>query len=97
MSIDDIRPEEWDQLGKDNNNKVTDIKPDMVNRPNHYQGIVECITLIRDRLGSKGYAAYLEGNIWKYLYRHKDKEENIQDLKKCQWYLNELIKYYEEL
>jgi|TARA_R100000951_G_C2638034_1_gene179930 arylamine N-acetyltransferase len=89
MSIDDITKEEWD--------KVRDIKPDMVNKPVHYQGIVECITLIKDRLGSKGYAAYLEGNIWKYLYRHKDKEENIQDLKKCQWYLNELIKHYEEL
>jgi hypothetical protein len=45
MSIDDIRPEEWDQLGKNNNNKVTDIKPDMVNKPKHYQGVVECITL----------------------------------------------------
>ena len=81
MSIDDISKEEWD--------KVSNIK--------HYQGIVECIALIKDRLGSNGYAAYLEGNIWKYLYRHKNKEENIQDLKKCQWYLNELIKYREEL
>ena len=89
MSLDDITKEEWD--------KVRDIKPDMVNKPKHYQGIVECIDLIRDRVGSKGFAAYLESNIWKYLYRHKDKEENIQDLKKCQWYLNELIKHYEEL
>ena len=78
MSIDDMKPNDWD--------KVSNIKPDMVNKPKHYQGIVECIDLIRDRLGSKGYEAYLEGNIWKYLYRHKDKEENIQDLKKCQWY-----------
>ncbi len=69
MSIDDINKEEWD--------KVSNIKPDMVNKPQHYQGIVECIELIRDRVGSKGYAAYLESNIWKYLYRHKDKEENI--------------------
>lgn len=97
MSIDDIKKEEWDRVRKDGQDKVTDIKPDMVNKPAHYQGKIECIELIRDRVGSKGYAAYLEGNIWKYLYRHKDKEENIQDLKKCQWYLNELIKYYEEL
>lgn len=89
MSIDDMKPNDWDN--------VSNIKPDMVNKPKHYQGIVECIELIKDRLGSIGYEAYLEGNIWKYLYRHKDKEENIQDLKKCQWYLNELIRYREEL
>lgn len=89
MSLDDITKEEWD--------KVRDIKPDMVNKPGHYQGKIECIELIKDRVGASKYSAYIEGNIWKYLYRHKDKEENIQDLKKCQWYLNELIKHYEEL
>jgi len=89
MSIDDITVEEWD--------KVSNIKSDPVNKPKHYQGKIECIELIKDRVGSGNYPAYLEGNIWKYLYRHKDKQENIQDLKKCQWYLNELIKYYEEL
>jgi arylamine N-acetyltransferase len=89
MSIDDITKEEWD--------KVRDIKPDMVDRPKHYQGKIQCIELIKDRVGASKYPAYIEGNIWKYLYRHKDKQENIQDLKKCQWYLNELIKHYEEL
>ena len=97
MSIDDIRKEEWDQAGKNSKNKIADIKPDMVNRPEHYQGIVECIDLIRDRVGSKGYAAYLESNIWKYLYRHKNKDSNIECLEKAQWYLNALIKHYEEL
>jgi hypothetical protein len=89
MSIDNANPEEWDN--------VKNIKEDMVNKPKHYQGKIECIELIKDRVGATRYPAYLEGNIWKYLYRHKDKEENVQDLKKCQWYLNELIRYYEEL
>ena len=89
MSIDNANPEEWDN--------VKNIKEDMVNKPKHYQGKIECIELIKDRVGATRYPAYLEGNIWKYLYRHKDKEENVQDLKKCQWYLNELLRYYEEL
>ena len=33
---------------------------------------------------------YLEGNIFKYLSRYK-KKNGIEDLKKCQWYLNKLI------
>ncbi len=66
-------------------------------RPIHYQGKIECIDLIKDRVGSSNFPAYLEGNIWKYLYRHKDKDANIQDLQKAKWYMDALIKHYEEL
>ena len=57
----------------------------------------EAVDLIKDRVGSNNFPAYLEGNIWKYLYRHKDKESNIECLQKAQYYLNALIKHYEEL
>ena len=92
MSIDKVTREEWD--------KLEDIKKEKhypVQRPMRYQGKIECIDLIKDRVGSRNLPAYLEGNIWKYLYRHKDKDANIQDLEKAQWYLNALIKHYEEL
>tara|TARA_R110001632_G_scaffold214064_1_gene340652 strand:+ start:60 stop:284 length:225 start_codon:yes stop_codon:yes gene_type:complete len=68
-----------------------------VTKPKHYQGIVQCWDLIRDRLGGKGYKDYCLGNVYKYLYRHENKGENLRDLKKCRVYLDEVIKYYENL
>ena len=53
-------------------------KVDMVNKPPHYQGKHPCLDIIKQQLGS-GYASYLEGNIIKYIFRHKDKDANIQD------------------
>lgn len=92
MSIDKATREEWDKL-----ETVKKEKHDPVQRPMHYQGKIECIDLIKDRVGSNNFPAYLEGNIWKYLFRHKDKESNIECLQKAQYYLNALIKHYEEL
>ena len=42
MSIDKVSQEEWD--------RVTTIKKDMVNKPPHYQGKIECIDLIKIEL-----------------------------------------------
>ena len=42
-------------------------------------------------------SAYLEGSIIKYIHRYKYKNSNIEDLKKASWYLDFLIKHYEEL
>ena len=92
MSIDKATREEWDKL-----ETVKKEKHDPVQRPMHYQGKIECIDLIKDRVGSNNFPAYLEGNIWKYLFRHKNKDSNIECLEKAQWYLNALIKHYEEL
>ena len=90
MSIDNATPEEWNQAMKEE-------KDPMVHKPEHYQGAIECIDLIKDRVGTNNFPSYLEGNIWKYFYRYKDKEENIQDLEKAAWYLNKLIEHYKEL
>lgn len=69
-----------------------------VNHPSHYNnGSIECLTYIKQQLGS-GYPKYLEGNIIKYIHRHNLKESNnIKDLKKAEFYLKDLIRYYEEL
>ena len=65
-------------------------KPDMVNRPPHYNtSEIECIDAIRAATGD-GFEHYLQGNILKYLWRYRYKN-GIEDLKKAQFYLNKLI------
>jgi hypothetical protein len=63
---------------------------DNVNHPKHYtQGKIEVIDFIEDqKLG------YKEGNVIKYLCRYKYKN-GVEDLKKCRWYLDRLIKELE--
>jgi hypothetical protein len=68
---------------------------DPVTRPAHYNnGEIEAITYIKDNLG-KGHSYYLEGNVKKYLHRWRYKDNPLQDLKKAQWYLNQLINEFE--
>jgi hypothetical protein len=63
-------------------------KQDMVNSPPHYTfGTIEVITVIEDwKLG------FHEGNCIKYIARAKHKGNELEDLKKAQWYLNRKIK-----
>ena len=66
------------------------IQSDMVNHPPHYnQYGIECIDAIKACTG-KGFEAYLQGNILKYLWRY-DYKNGSEDLKKAQWYLSKLI------
>jgi len=63
----------------------------IVNSPPHYkQGDVECIEAIKAATG-EGYQGYLQGNIMKYIWRYRAKGQAINDLKKAEWYLKELI------
>ena len=63
---------------------------DMVNHPPHYnQSGIECLDAIKACTG-KGFEAYLQGNILKYLWRY-DYKNGVEDLKKAKWYLSELI------
>ena len=62
----------------------------MVNKPPHYNnGDIETIDAIQSALGD-GFEFYLQGNILKYVWRYRHKN-NVEDLKKAQWYLNKLI------
>jgi hypothetical protein len=64
---------------------------DMVNRPPHYNmGKIEVSDFIADQKMD-----FFEGNIVKYVSRHKFKN-GLEDLKKAQWYLTKLIKLTEE-
>ena len=64
---------------------------DVVTKPKHYnkENCIECIDAIRAALGS-GFKEYLQGNILKYIWRHKYKN-GVEDLKKARWYLDRLI------
>lgn len=69
---------------------------DPVNHPSHYtQGEVECIDAIKASMSKEAYHGYLKGNVEKYLWRYKDKENPLQDLNKAAWYLGKLITEYE--
>jgi len=54
--------------------------------PNYYKrGNIEVTDFILDQSMS-----FLEGNVVKYLVRHKEKS-GIDDLRKARWYLDKLI------
>jgi hypothetical protein len=63
-----------------------------VNHPKHYNtGKIEVIDAIEEwNLG------FCDGNVIKYVARHKHKGNPIEDLKKAKWYLERLIQQYEQ-
>ena len=66
--------------------------------PKHYElfdGLKETLDLIEDRLSPEAYAGHLEGNVIKYLMRHKHKN-GLEDLKKAQHYLEWLISHTQQ-
>lgn len=68
--------------------------PDMSDpiNPDHYRrGAVECIDAIHAAVGDAGFESYCTGQVIKYIWRWRHKN-GLEDLKKAQWYLTELIK-----
>lgn len=73
-----------------------DAKPDPVNRPAHYtSGGIECIDAMQAAFGDETVKDFCLCNAFKYLWRHRQKN-GVEDLKKCQWYLNRLIEEAKE-
>lgn len=67
---------------------------DSINHPAHYtSGGIECIDAIESSMSHEGFEGYLKGNVLKYLWRYRNKNAPIEDLKKAQWYQNKLIKH----
>lgn len=73
-------------------------KPDMVNHPSHYTASergIECIDAIYACLDSykdNPTIAWLCGQVIKYIWRAPLKGKFNEDLKKAQFYMNEIIK-----
>lgn len=67
---------------------------DNVNNPAHYtSGGIETLDYIKAKVSD--YPSYAVGNILKYVSRYEHKN-GIEDLKKAQFYLNDLIKAMEK-
>ena len=65
---------------------------DNVNNPLHYnKGEIETIDYIIDVLGKYEAVSYCQGNVIKYMWRYRHKN-GVEDLRKAEWYLKELIK-----
>jgi hypothetical protein len=91
MSID-AKPEEFDAVSsRFYDNRRPKQAYDNVDRPMHYDGTVECIDYIRDRLGHEGFIAYCWGSVIKYQHRWKEKG-GVESLRKARWFLDRLIK-----
>ena len=74
-----------------------DLQPDVVNHPSHYtDGEIECIDAIEAQLTAEEYRGYLRGNCAKYLWRCMLKGKPVEDLKKCQWYLERLLQAFKD-
>ena len=70
---------------------------DMVNHPEHYnQSSIECIDAIQAALGVEGFRLYCQGNAMKYLWRHAYKGKAVEDLRKAQWYINQIIEVMDQ-
>lgn len=70
---------------------------DNVNKPEHYTyAKYECIDVIHELTKDlAGVQAFCLGNTLKYLWRFTRKN-GVEDLEKARWYLNKLIKEFEE-
>lgn len=71
---------------------------DPVNHPDHYKrGGVECIDLVEAIVARfPGMTGFRLGNVVKYVFRHLDKGDPLENLKKARWYLDREIEKYEE-
>lgn len=69
---------------------------DNVNHPSHYEtGKFECIEVMLETQGEEAVKSFCVCNAFKYLYRHRNKNE-LEDIKKAVWYLKKFIKLEEE-
>jgi coenzyme F420-reducing hydrogenase alpha subunit len=68
--------------------------------PQHYKNVAagkQYMELMVDMLqGKSGVEAHLFGQVYKYLMRCGNKDQEVQELNKALWYLKALIKYKSE-
>jgi hypothetical protein len=73
----------------------TEIKPDAVNSPAHYnknhKGI-ECIQAMEAMLTPEEFLGYLRGNMFKYSWRFRYKN-GAEDVAKHKWYADKLAQH----
>ena len=67
-----------------------------VDHPKHYRGKIECIDYLEDKLNIDEFIGFLKGTVMKYMDRLGKKENDLDDSRKAAWYLDRLIKKYQE-
>jgi hypothetical protein len=71
------------------------MSKDVVNHPSHYtSGGIETIDIMASKLSPDEFKGYLKGNVIKYITRAGKKKNELEDLRKCAWYLNRLIEEF---
>tara|TARA_R110000822_G_scaffold71010_1_gene171293 strand:- start:466 stop:732 length:267 start_codon:yes stop_codon:yes gene_type:complete len=64
--------------------------------PDHYKvGGIETFDFITAKTSPEQLAGYCKGNILKYVSR-ADHKNGVEDLKKAKWYLDKLIKTFDD-
>lgn len=82
----------WKEVMESHLIESTDTS-DNINNPSHYTaGGIETLDYIKAKVSD--YPSYAVGNILKYVSRYEHKN-GIEDLKKAQFYLNDLIEWME--
>ena len=91
----------WSEVFGMEYNKEIDMleNKDHIN-PKHYKNVAagkQYMELMVDMLaGKSGVEAHLFGQVYKYLMRCGNKDQEVQELNKALWYLQALIKYKSE-
>lgn len=83
-----------------NDKKLLDkMGKEMINHPEHYGGdtAYECIKVLKAWNTKEEFIAFCKNNAIKYLCRLGKKDDELQELKKALWYLQEAVKYLEEI
>ncbi len=91
----------WSEAFAESYNKEIDMfkDNDAINPP-HYKNVAagkQYMELMVDMLaGKSGVEAHLFGQVYKYLMRCGNKDQEVQELNKALWYLQALIKFKTE-
>jgi len=77
--------------------EVVDDKT-VTNHPERYNGgsEYECYKVLKNWLSPEQYKGFLLGNALKYQCRLGKKDDEVQEINKAEWYLNELKNCYGE-
>mgnify|MGYP002747204871 FL=1 len=75
---------------------LVDVPLDPVNHPSHYEtGKFECIEVMLETQGPEAVKGFCICNAFKYLYRHRKKNQT-EDIEKAIWYLNRYLELAKE-
>lgn len=70
---------------------------DMVNHPAHYEtNGIECIDAMVASQGAEAVRNYCICNAFKYIWRHRHKGKDVEDIQKAIWYLNRYLNLCEQ-